>query len=112
MPPWLPRWLLPTRQAKRSRVARPQASGVLSAARESPRIPTREENHRSRQGIELLSVVAFTHGACFLDHDHRSEAAGEPAYASQGCFSPQNNEEEGVSASQPENCTLRRGETT
>src|SRR5450755_254177 len=80
MPPWLPRWLPPTRQAKRSHVACLQTSGALNAARESPRLPIREENHRSRQDIEILSVVPFTHGACFLDHGHSSEPAGEPYF--------------------------------
>ncbi len=42
----------------------------------------REENHRSRQGSEILTIVPFTHGACFLDHCHSSEPAGEPRYPS------------------------------
>ncbi len=42
----------------------------------------REENHRSRQGSEILTIVPFTHGACFLDHCHSSEPAGEPEYPS------------------------------
>jgi hypothetical protein len=37
--------------SKKKSVACLQASGALSAARESLRVPMREENHRSRQDI-------------------------------------------------------------
>ena len=40
----------------------------------------REENHRSREGNDILSVAAFTHGACFLDYGHSSGPAGEPSF--------------------------------
>ena len=52
--------------------------------RAAPREKTmREENHRSREGNDILSVAVFTHGACFLDYGHSSEPAGEPSYGTE-----------------------------